>query len=1264
MNRALRLVPLFVALSTVPSPAAPPAGDEPPRVGPGSEARFPPLKVPPGFKATLFACDPMVEYPSAVAAGPRAGAVFVAADFVSGLGAQIVRRDEVRLVEDADGDGYADRASVYAGGFNSVQGLAFHDGTLFVMHAPFLSALRDRDGDGVAEDRRDLLTGLGLPPEKNPSRLHCANGVVVGHDGWLYLALGDNGCDVPRPDGDRLVYRGGGILRCRPDGRDLHVFATGLRNVYDVALDEDLDVVVRDNENDGGDYLIRVAHSFFGADHGYPYLYAERPDEALPPLAVLGRGSSAGGLCYLEAGFPPEYRGDLFFCEWGRAVVRYRPRRAGSTFAPLRQFEFASGGDNDPYGFKPTDLVAQRDGSLIVADWADGQQPKRGRGRLYRIAAEGPAQRPTGHDGPSPDGIPGDLARLDSESYAERVDAQLALERRGGAALQAVRDAVRRGRLGVRGRLHAVWVMAHLGGPGAIDELLGLVRSEADPRVQAQAVRAVADLADPVLAGHRLAGGPGDAGLAAKLAALAGGRDPRVLREVTVAVGRLRWPGTPDWLRGTIGQPDPALAHAAVQAMRRSANWPAVLALLDGPDADPVRTLALRALADRTETEVVDGLIARLSTEGDAGRRRQYAGALVRVYKKPGPWVYWGYRPAPRPANTVAWERTEAVAGALDGALADPDEAVRLAALRRMLREGVPTRLSTLDRWLHGRPGPESVAAILDALRAHAPAARRDTLAAVIADRAHAPGDRLAALALWPGADGDTGEARLFELAGSLEGGPVLAAAIRRLTARSMPQATPLLVRNLGSSDPGVRAAAVEAGAALGAEGVGGQVGRLLADRDPGVRRAAATAAGTLGLRAASDRLLELARDPDPGVRAAGLDALRRLRDARALPLAVAALGDPETQRSALGCVAELGGPDQAEAVADLARRSPTAEILPRAVRALTDWGREQDPARAPRLGRAVADVQGATGLLVRWEVTAPPSPEAAAALGTDWRQPGNPFEPPDRDASRWQTLFATGTETRLRLSRGTGSPSGPVWLGFTDFTLPEPATVQFLASGNGALRIWADGKLLHERSGARPFRPDSDRPEADLSQGMHRVAVEVTSAPDPAEFHLRFRRKGSTAEHERLVRLALTRAGDPVRGRQVLEDVERSLCLKCHRVGDRGERIGPELSGVGGRFGRVTIIESILDPSRGVAPGFETVSAALADGRVISGVRAAETERTVTLGDQEGRRHTIPRADIEVLTRQPRSTMPDGLEKRLSPEEFVDLVAYLVSLK
>src|SRR5262245_38955111 len=223
---------------------------EPARTGPQTEKRFPPLKVPPQFKATLFACDPLIEYPSVLALGPRSNSVFLAHDYMTGLGEKIVRRDEVRLVVDTDGDGYADKSTVWAGGFNSIQGLAYHDGQVFVMHAPFLTVLRDVNGDGVSDERRDLLNGLGWPPEKSTDRLHGANGVVMGYDGWLYLAVGDRGVAVTRPEGDPFVLHGGGILRCRPDGTDLHVFSTGLRNIYDIALDNELNVFVRDNEND------------------------------------------------------------------------------------------------------------------------------------------------------------------------------------------------------------------------------------------------------------------------------------------------------------------------------------------------------------------------------------------------------------------------------------------------------------------------------------------------------------------------------------------------------------------------------------------------------------------------------------------------------------------------------------------------------------------------------------------------------------------------------------------------------------------------------------------------------------------------------------------------------------------------------------------------------------------------------------------------------------------------------------------------------
>ena len=182
--------------------------------------------------------------------------------------------------------------------------------------------------------------------------------------------------------------------------------------------------------------------------------------------------------------------------------------------------------------------------------------------------------------------------------------------------------------------------------------------------------------------------------------------------------------------------------------------------------------------------------------------------------------------------------------------------------------------------------------------------------------------------------------------------------------------------------------------------------------------------------------------------------------------------------------------------------------------------------------------------------------------------------------------------------------------------------------------------------------------------RATHRLVVEVASAPGPAEFHVRFRRKSSTVERERLVQAALTVAGDPDRGRKLFEEADKSQCLKCHRLGDRGERIGPELSGVGSRFSRVTIVESILEPSRTIAPVFESVTLALTDGRVLNGVRGEETEAMLTIADQEGKKYRVPKRDIERMTRQPLSIMPDGLEKRFTTEEFVDLIAYLVSQK
>ena len=880
------------------------ATDEPRAPGPQSEKRFPPLQLPAGFKATLFACDPLVEYPSVIAAGPRSGSLFVAVDYLTGLGHEIIRRDEIRLIEDTDGDGYADRKTVFATGFNSIQGLAYHDGTLYVMHAPFLTALRDTRGSGTADERRDLLKGLGLRPEEDQIRLHNANGVVVGHDGWLYLALGDHGCSVVRPEGDRLVLEGGGILRCRPDGRDLHVFATGLRNIYDVALDEDLNVFVRDNENDGGKYKVRVCHSFFGADHGYPYLYEERPNEALPPLADLGLGSSAGGVCYLERQFPPEYRGNLFFCEWGRAVVHYRPQRQGSAFAAVKEIEFAAGAPNDPYGFKPTDLVVDRDGALFVADWADGQRPRRGRGRIYQVRHVGDKVKPE-RERPN---VPAEIARLDSDSYFTRCEAQHALESRSKNGLPAIAAALAKNELGITGQYHTVWIMAKIEGPAA-------ARKTAQPGE---------DGPRPARAGSGTAGRRRSCRPCSRRSST--GRGPR--RCCDRRPYRRGWPrvpihgcnlkqsspwaactgrAAPDWLRKNLKKPDSSLAHAAQGTLRRCGNWPAVLKLLDEPSGEPLREIARRACAEQYENQVVDGLIERLKQDSDARRRGEYAELLARVHKKPAAWVYWGFRPGARPSNSVTWERTEAIEQALNRALGDADRGARLAILRSMLSAKVPARPETLARWLRDEDQAEAVASILAALKPGPDV--RPHLEYVVRNRKQTQANRLQALTLFLQGLDNKEEKSLLAAAESVEDGPVLAELLRALGSRKCAAAAPFLLGKLTSVDALVRSEALAAVAELAAPETEQAVNKLLKDEDARVRSTAASVAGKRLQLSAVDGLLKLTRDPSVDVRRASLEAAGTAARTRALPVAVTALDDPRDSSASPRGARRPGGP-------------------------------------------------------------------------------------------------------------------------------------------------------------------------------------------------------------------------------------------------------------------------------------------------------------------------------------------------------------------
>ena len=222
-----------------------------------SDWRLAEVKVPPGFRKTLFAAPPDISYPTCIAAQPG-GPVFVGVDQNSSLDTQTNRGWVVRCF-DTDGDGVADKFNIFAR-MDSPRGLVFDHDTLYVMHPPVLEAFHDDHGVGVANRSEILVRGLGHDLNFRGAD-HTCNGVRLGIDGWLYIALGDYGAlKAVGRDGTVLQLHGGGIIRVRPDGSELELVVQGTRNIYDVAIDPLLDLFTCDNTNDGDDWNVRLSH--------------------------------------------------------------------------------------------------------------------------------------------------------------------------------------------------------------------------------------------------------------------------------------------------------------------------------------------------------------------------------------------------------------------------------------------------------------------------------------------------------------------------------------------------------------------------------------------------------------------------------------------------------------------------------------------------------------------------------------------------------------------------------------------------------------------------------------------------------------------------------------------------------------------------------------------------------------------------------------------------------------------------------------------
>jgi len=324
------------------------------------------IELPPGFQAGIYAAGGRLTGATAITWDPD-GTLWLAQ-----------QQGEVWKLEDRDGDGRADTASLFASGFPILVGLLWHpdDGTLYASNRGSITAVRDEDGDGRADSYRVLVDDL-------PFSRHHNNGLAWGPDGKLYFGLG-SGADVGQ-EGDPWFAT---ILRMPSGGgrEDIEVVARGLRNAYDLAFNRAGQLLAGENGPDAVAGPDELNHIVEGQHYGYPRVfgYDDGGGQFRVPVWTFPDHSSADGLTVYEAGqFPAEYRGNVFIALFGNlfgdSVAGHQVDRviltpSGDTFTG-RGEPFMTGLD------RPLDVTVGPDGSLYVLEYLTGT--------VYRVTWQG-----------------------------------------------------------------------------------------------------------------------------------------------------------------------------------------------------------------------------------------------------------------------------------------------------------------------------------------------------------------------------------------------------------------------------------------------------------------------------------------------------------------------------------------------------------------------------------------------------------------------------------------------------------------------------------------------------------------------------------------------------------------------------------------------------------------------------------------------------------------------------------------------------------
>lgn len=608
------------------------------------------LDWPEDLDITGFAGPKLTPSPACLATGAT-GEVYVGVDMIGSLGKAPGRGRIVRLV-DCNNDGILDSHTEFAK-VDNPRGIISIGDKLYVLHTMFsdsvatgmaLVVFEDADHDGVADGPGKPLVQHMSNPDYLKSRGtdHATNGIRMGIDGWIYIAVGDFGFhEATGTDGTKLTVLGGGIVRVRPDGSDMEVYTHGTRNLYDVAIDPYMNIFTRDNTNDGGGWNIRFSHQIQSGEYGYPVLFKHFTEEIIPALVDLGGGSGTGALFMDDPRWPDKYNHVPMMADWGRSELYIHRLTAAGPSYTQQQEDFI----RLP---QITDLDVDGSGRLYLSAWdGAGYSGDSSKGFIVRVVPKGWTYQPF------PDledaSVEELQAQLKSESAVARLQAeQELLSRDAKEAADAGWAIASDSSLPGYTRVAGMYTYAQAAGGDAISHLVELTQ---DPSMKEYALRALADR-KPFLA---------KVPLEPFLNALKD-PSPRVQVAGIIGLGRLgrkeaaeallQVPVPPSFAPVPKGQegphatpnPDIIPAHLAVRALVSLHAVDACVAAIGTEHSQ----LALWALRYMHDTQAVNGLMAAYSKTDNADLKKTLLSTLARLYMEESPYDgswWWGTRP-------------------------------------------------------------------------------------------------------------------------------------------------------------------------------------------------------------------------------------------------------------------------------------------------------------------------------------------------------------------------------------------------------------------------------------------------------------------------------------------------------------------------------------------------------------------------------------------------------------------------------------------